>query len=82
MPTCKTCFFSREFGSETAVACHRYPPTITKVEDDRVTSHFPLLGNDTWCGEYRVYGTALNKKFRTISDAQPKGVTNARISRD
>ena len=32
MPTCKDCFYAREIGSEIAVACRRYPPTITKVE--------------------------------------------------
>jgi hypothetical protein len=71
MATCKDCFYSREFDSETAVACHRWPPTITKVEGTTVTSNFPLVNNSTWCGEYRVNELAPNKKFRAIS----RGVT-------
>lgn len=51
MEECKNCFYSRPNNVET-VACRRYPPTITKVEDGKVTSHFPLLSNNTWCGEW------------------------------
>ena len=62
--TCGNCFYSRSIGSETAVACRRYPPAITKVEDNTVTSHFPLLSIENWCGEWskQVNGKAVPKK--------------------
>ena len=72
MPMCIGCFYSRGIGNETAVACHRYPPTITKVEDNTVTSRFPLVSNETWCGEYRVNGKAQNKMLRAIPSKESR----------
>jgi len=52
--TCADCFYAKPInGNDTAVACHRYPPTITKVENLTVTSHFPLITKTEWCGEFR-----------------------------
>ena len=64
VPTCKDCFYHREYGNEEAVDCHRYPPTITKVEESRIVSHFPLISNGTWCGEHRVNEPSQNKMLR------------------
>lgn len=64
---CIECYYSAPC-SETAVACHRYPPTITKAEEGTVTSHSPLVNNNYWCGEWKPlgYGTVQNKMFRGI----------------
>ena len=51
--TCITCRFSRSIGNDNAVACHRYPPTITKAEGPTVTIHFPFVPILAWCGEYK-----------------------------
>lgn len=67
VPTCKDCFYHREIGNEIAVACHRYPPAITKVEEGRITSNFPLINNETWCGEYRTGAISeQNVSVRTV----------------
>lgn len=50
---CENCRFSRSIGNEAGVACHRFPPTITHAEGGTVTSFFPLLANESWCGEYK-----------------------------
>jgi hypothetical protein len=62
-PMCKNCFFSRDYGSETAVSCRRYPPTITKVKEETqtITSNSPLVNHDWWCGEWKP---RLNGKGR------------------
>lgn len=52
--TCSSCRFSKPIeGSETAVECRRYPPTITSVVHNQITSHWPLLGVANGCGEWR-----------------------------
>lgn len=53
MASCKDCYFSRDIGTADGVACHRYPPTITKAEGQTVTAYFPLVTVTAWCGEYR-----------------------------
>jgi hypothetical protein len=62
MPVCKDCFYSRPIGSEAAVSCQRYPPTIIEVKDLTVKSHFPLVNNESWCGEWKrqVNGKAVS----------------------
>lgn len=65
MASCKDCFYSRSIGNDEAVACHRYPPAITSVEGLRVTSHFPLLTNTEWCGEWKL-NTVRSKIEPTI----------------
>lgn len=49
--TCETCQHGTLVNDE-AVACHRYPPQITKVKETSVTSNFPLVNRVSWCGEY------------------------------
>lgn len=59
MASCRDCFYSRSIGSDIGVACHRYPPSITKVtydetaRNDTITAHFPLVNAVSWCGEYK-----------------------------
>ena len=50
--TCETCRYGFP-NNESSLACHRYPPTITKVEDTRVTCFFPLVAKLAWCGEWK-----------------------------
>lgn len=50
MQKCADCRFSWPIGPDT-IACRRYPPTITKAEENTVTSHFPLLSVNMGCGE-------------------------------
>lgn len=52
-PTCRECLFAYA-NNDTSVVCHRYPPTITSAEGYKVTSHFPLVGIDQWCGEWKT----------------------------
>jgi hypothetical protein len=45
-------------STEIIIECRRYPPTITKVEaavptGSTITSHFPLLHHEVWCGEWK-----------------------------
>lgn len=50
---CGTCKFAKPInGNEQAVSCQRFPPKVTKIENATVTSHWPLLGKDQWCGEF------------------------------
>lgn len=57
MQCCDNCWYSR-VADEGILACHRYPPTITKAEGNTVTSHFPLMRPWVWCGEWRKGGKA------------------------
>jgi len=49
---CENCFYGRD-GGPGVVICQRYPPTITNIEGTQVTSHFPLLAPNIWCGEWK-----------------------------
>lgn len=51
--TCRNCAYSRPGTDDTFVICQRYPPTITKIVGDAVSSTFPLLSSEAWCGEWR-----------------------------
>jgi hypothetical protein len=64
---CIECYYSMPCN-ENAVACHRYPPAVTKVEEGTVTSHSPLVNNNYWCGEWKPlgYDKARNKMFGAI----------------
>lgn len=53
---CGTCGYGMYCGP-ISVACHRYPPTITKAEGNEVTTYFPIMSPDTWCGEYKPGGS-------------------------
>ena len=50
---CGTCHHGASVGPDS-IACHRYPPTITKTEGNEVTTYFPLLSKNAWCGEWKV----------------------------
>lgn len=50
---CNTCHYGMVCGPES-VACHRYPPTITKTEENAVTTYFPVLAPEAWCGEWKA----------------------------
>jgi hypothetical protein len=67
---CGTCFYGRD-NSPGVVSCYRYPPTITKAEGTTVTSYFPLLTSDAWCGEWKRkkpgYGRVQNARSHTKS---------------
>lgn len=49
--TCGTCQHGASIN-EDGVACHRYPPYITKVDETTVTSNFPLVNVSSWCSEF------------------------------
>lgn len=49
---CETCLYGVICGPES-IACHRYPPTITKAEGNTVTTYFPVLSPEAWCGEWK-----------------------------
>jgi hypothetical protein len=59
---CSTCYYGRTAPGANAVVCQRYPPTITKVEGNTVTSVFPLMSFSGWCGEFR---RAVQSKIRS-----------------
>src|SRR5262245_3028413 len=64
---CGTCFFSRPTLSVTGVSCCRYPPTITRVDDNNMTTHFPIVALTAWCGEYNPkLDTAVSVSDMTI----------------
>jgi|EndMetStandDraft_4_1072995.scaffolds.fasta_scaffold139601_3 hypothetical protein len=50
---CNTCHYGMVCGPES-IACHRYPPTITKAEENTVTTYFPVLSPEAWCGEWKA----------------------------
>lgn len=54
---CGNCYYGK-LGAEI-VCCQRFPPLVTKVEGENVTSTFPLLRIDGWCGEWRKDETKL-----------------------
>jgi len=64
---CNTCYYSRA-NDETSVTCCRYPPEITKVEGNSITTYFPLLKKEAWCGEWRKRAkhTGVTEMVRTI----------------
>lgn len=47
--------------SPSVIMCKRYPPTITKAEGPNVTTYFPLVLSNNWCGEHKP---KLNGKRR------------------
>jgi hypothetical protein len=53
-PVCENC----KFWEESAMNCRRYPPTIIankaypEIDDDPLTSEFPISVSDDWCGEF------------------------------
>lgn len=49
---CEECYYGSNCGPNT-IACHRYPPTITKAEGNEVTTYFPVLNAASWCGEWK-----------------------------
>lgn len=52
--TCGTCRFARPIPDNTeAIICQRHPPKVLGVVCNTVNSHWPLLGTDKWCGEYK-----------------------------
>jgi len=66
-PKCEHCHYSRSIGSTTAVMCCRYPPTVTEVKDNTITSHFPLVNLGAWCGEWKQRKSILDMA-RSVSD--------------
>jgi len=50
---CENCYYSRA-NDETSITCCRYPPAITRVDGKQVTTFFPLLRHEAWCGEWRA----------------------------
>jgi len=65
---CQNCFYSRANDS-SSVSCCRYPPTITQVNGPQVTTFFPLLRLEAWCGEWRQQ---VNERYdtKTVSHLQ------------
>ena len=51
METCKSCKFFLS-TQETQGLCRRYPPIPLLHIQGSITSVFPALLNDGWCGEY------------------------------
>jgi hypothetical protein len=49
---CETCHHGFVCGPES-IACHRYPPIVTKAEGNEVTTYFPVLSPEAWCGEWK-----------------------------
>jgi hypothetical protein len=48
---CGKCRFARPInGNDAAISCQRHPPKVTSVVNNQITSHWPLLGKDQWCG--------------------------------
>lgn len=55
---CGTCKFAKPIeGNDDAIRCQRNPPAITAVVNNQITSHWPLLGKDQWCGDYERAGS-------------------------
>lgn len=64
---CDNCTFSHPNMGDT-IFCRRYPPTITEVRDNRVTSNNPILLKAWWCGEWKpkANGKAIPETGTTI----------------
>ena len=54
--TCANCANCRPIEG-SIIECRANPPTITKVEGNTVTSNWPLLKNDQWCGAWKLVTT-------------------------
>ncbi len=51
---CENCHFSIPANDEQIVyICHRYPPTITHMQGAQMTTNFPIIRADAWCGEWK-----------------------------
>lgn len=50
MPKCRTCAFGEIEGE--GGQCRRYPPAFV-VEEGEVSSAFPVVAADDFCGEFR-----------------------------
>jgi hypothetical protein len=46
---CRDCVF---YDSSTS-DCHRCPPSFVLLGDDKVTTLFPRVEEDDWCGEFK-----------------------------
>lgn len=64
---CGNCKYHRDVGNPKAVACHRYPPTITEAKEQTVTAYFPLIIVEGWCGEHKP--TKLHMAVSTVERA-------------
>lgn len=61
--TCQTCRFMQQ-ESPTKKTCRRYPPQTLQVgADDHldISSMFPVVYSDEWCGEYQSGPTRKEK---------------------
>jgi hypothetical protein len=59
--TCEDCFFGLQ-GDNNIIICRRYPPQVTRVEGNQITSHNPLVSINWWCGEWKQEIDTTNKK--------------------
>ncbi|AEJ01312.1 hypothetical protein Nit79A3_1480 [Nitrosomonas sp. Is79A3] len=53
MKKCKSCKFFLGIDDEQGF-CRRFPPTPIPGKDDAIYSHFPMMLNDGWCGEFKL----------------------------
>ena len=60
--SCGTCYHGAECAPGS-IACHRYPPTITKIDDekDMISTHFPVVNSKSWCGEWAAKRRQVNR---------------------
>jgi hypothetical protein len=72
---CKNCLYGHSVGNPNAVLCCRYPPTIVKVEDQVITSYFPLVNLEAWCGEWkrRRLKNDTSRRTRTVKNSLKYG---------
>ena len=52
MDKCKSCKFFLSVDDNQG-ACRRFPATPIAAHDGGVYSHFPIMLNDGWCGEFK-----------------------------
>lgn len=60
--TCKTCkHFTPQGEGYTNGACRRMPPTLVFfAEEERTMTAFPLVSEETWCGEFTPEFEGMN----------------------
>jgi hypothetical protein len=68
---CEDCFYGLFQPQDNIVICRRYPPLVTRVEGNQITSHNPLVHPRWWCGEWKQEIDSTNKK----STSQPQRVS-------
>lgn len=63
---CANCKYSllAKMGTGTSIFCRRNPPTIVDINPEGAKTMFPVVGGNSWCGEFKEKGVVIVKNVQ------------------